>query len=368
MAHEWFVARGGKEIGPVTAQRLKEMASSGELVPDDHVRRGDMKTPTKAGSIKGLFHKVVEPAPALPRTPPERKEHDPSGRPTQPSEPKPTPNRLPLVIGLSAGTVLLLACCGGVGLIGVLGGKTNKGREAAPEAAANPDKKGGAKGRVVIKHDGYTQVIMPELDAKYVHDKEEGQLERDIGEVPVPDISKVDFLTGPSGESIEVVKYFEVSKLEGGPETKVLRQYGHLYRNKSGRNVYHGPWISLFEGGKKSGESIYVHGALKCSNEWDFKGRPIKKELFKGDGEHTQMEYEYYDNGSYRFHGQYVNVRYIPTKDGHRVDRVPVGMHFHYYENGSVRQEEVFENGKEVGIAVFDRSGTKVLGRGKLGS
>ncbi len=54
MAH-WFMVRDGKELGPFTAQQLKEMAASGKLRTDDLVRREDMKGPTKAGTVKGLF-------------------------------------------------------------------------------------------------------------------------------------------------------------------------------------------------------------------------------------------------------------------------------------------------------------------------
>ena len=51
----WFVVRGEKEQGPLTAAALKEMASAGKLGPDDLVRREDLKTPRQASEIKGLF-------------------------------------------------------------------------------------------------------------------------------------------------------------------------------------------------------------------------------------------------------------------------------------------------------------------------
>lgn len=55
MPSDWFVVRSGKEHGPVTAAKLKQMAATGELRPGDAVRREDMKAPVKASAVKGLF-------------------------------------------------------------------------------------------------------------------------------------------------------------------------------------------------------------------------------------------------------------------------------------------------------------------------
>lgn len=60
MAQNWYVIRGNNEQGPLTAQRLKEMAGNGQLRPTDKVRREDMKTPKPAGEIKGLFPAPTE--------------------------------------------------------------------------------------------------------------------------------------------------------------------------------------------------------------------------------------------------------------------------------------------------------------------
>jgi hypothetical protein len=68
MAQEWFFLCNGAEIGPVTAQQLKDMAAVGKLTPDDLVRRRDLPTPMKAGSIKGLFPPAA--AVVIPQPPP----------------------------------------------------------------------------------------------------------------------------------------------------------------------------------------------------------------------------------------------------------------------------------------------------------
>lgn len=63
MAQNWYVIRGNNEQGPLTAQRLKEMAGSGQLRPTDKVRREDMERPKLASEVKGLFPASTEVAP-----------------------------------------------------------------------------------------------------------------------------------------------------------------------------------------------------------------------------------------------------------------------------------------------------------------
>lgn len=55
MAHEWFVKRADSEQGPLSAAQMKQLASSGQIVATDLVRRADMGDWKQAGSIKGLF-------------------------------------------------------------------------------------------------------------------------------------------------------------------------------------------------------------------------------------------------------------------------------------------------------------------------
>lgn len=55
MASEWFYRVAGEEHGPVSSRRLKELATSGELAPDDHIRRRESSHWTPAGQVKGLF-------------------------------------------------------------------------------------------------------------------------------------------------------------------------------------------------------------------------------------------------------------------------------------------------------------------------
>ncbi len=52
---QWFVVRGEKQYGPFSSRRLRELAASGKVVPEDLVRRADMDRATHARRIKGLF-------------------------------------------------------------------------------------------------------------------------------------------------------------------------------------------------------------------------------------------------------------------------------------------------------------------------
>ncbi len=55
MAHDWFLVRADKELGPLTTQQIKEMAADGRLSPADLVRRTGMAAAVRAGSVKGLY-------------------------------------------------------------------------------------------------------------------------------------------------------------------------------------------------------------------------------------------------------------------------------------------------------------------------
>lgn len=56
MATKWFHKRDGQAIhGPFTAKKLKEMASSGQILPTDTVRRESAEKLIAASRVKGLF-------------------------------------------------------------------------------------------------------------------------------------------------------------------------------------------------------------------------------------------------------------------------------------------------------------------------
>ena len=60
MAANWHYAKGGEKHGPIRAAQLKELATKGQLSPDDLVWREDMTEWRKASTVKGLFPDLGE--------------------------------------------------------------------------------------------------------------------------------------------------------------------------------------------------------------------------------------------------------------------------------------------------------------------
>ncbi len=62
MATELFAEMGGKVYGPLTADQVRKLASSGRLKPEDRIRKGVDGPWARAGKVPGLFD--AEPASA----------------------------------------------------------------------------------------------------------------------------------------------------------------------------------------------------------------------------------------------------------------------------------------------------------------
>ncbi len=76
---QWFVVRDGKEHGPLTPQKLKELASTGRLRATDLVRQEDMTAARPAGQIRRLFPSSGTTAgPPTPPPPPRRSPSPPA--------------------------------------------------------------------------------------------------------------------------------------------------------------------------------------------------------------------------------------------------------------------------------------------------
>ena len=67
---DWYYAKGNRQLGPVSSTELKQLAESGQLVPDDLVWREGMVEWISANKVKGLFAAPVE-EPARVESPPE---------------------------------------------------------------------------------------------------------------------------------------------------------------------------------------------------------------------------------------------------------------------------------------------------------
>lgn len=114
MAANWHYAKGGEKHGPITAAQLKELATTGQLSPDDLVWREDMTEWRRARSVKGLFPEQPTEPPATMGT-----THSPSAPPSSKSVssiPKPVKYG---VLGCGGVLVLLAVCSGVLTMLGV---------------------------------------------------------------------------------------------------------------------------------------------------------------------------------------------------------------------------------------------------------
>lgn len=153
---QWFVVRAGKEEGPFSGQRLKEMAADGRLRPDDLVRRGDVESARPARAIKGLFPVEGAENSARASTASTNRSSPASQRPLPgggASEKEQGGSKRRWVIPSVVAGAIMLTCCGGFGVIGYFGIKMKDAtqREVA-EADALWDR--GEKALAVDKYRG----------------------------------------------------------------------------------------------------------------------------------------------------------------------------------------------------------------------
>jgi hypothetical protein len=65
MASEWFYMIDGAKSGPVSSQKLKQLAASNRIHPKDLLQKCGMRTWVSASSVKGLFGQGPAPSPAM---------------------------------------------------------------------------------------------------------------------------------------------------------------------------------------------------------------------------------------------------------------------------------------------------------------
>ncbi len=85
MASQWYFYRGGERFGPVSTEQIQQLATSGELAPDDSLWRDGLDNPVAAKMFNGLFPTAdanqtppparpgTAPSPPLPQTPLQRR-------------------------------------------------------------------------------------------------------------------------------------------------------------------------------------------------------------------------------------------------------------------------------------------------------
>ena len=79
----WLVRRGGKTMGPVTVEFLKQKAAAGQLLPTDEIKQQGKTDWVPCGTVKGLFPRTAAPlaSGAGVASPPPRVGQPPAGGP-----------------------------------------------------------------------------------------------------------------------------------------------------------------------------------------------------------------------------------------------------------------------------------------------
>jgi hypothetical protein len=70
MASDWYYTSKGQQAGPVSSQKLKELADFGYIQPNDLVWKDGMSDWSPASKVKGLFRNTPAPEPPPPPAPP----------------------------------------------------------------------------------------------------------------------------------------------------------------------------------------------------------------------------------------------------------------------------------------------------------
>ena len=86
---EWYYARDNKQVGPVSAVDLKQLAAAGQLRPDDLVWREGMTEWSAARNVRGLFDELAASVATTPAAP--------AGSPTEAVAPTPVVSAAPQV-------------------------------------------------------------------------------------------------------------------------------------------------------------------------------------------------------------------------------------------------------------------------------
>ena len=68
MSNDWYVQVGGKEIGPLLDNALREMVAKRQLTPDDFIRKGTTANWVPASRVRGLFQPATVASKAQPKT------------------------------------------------------------------------------------------------------------------------------------------------------------------------------------------------------------------------------------------------------------------------------------------------------------
>lgn len=308
----WFVIRNGKEHGPVSAQQLRQLAATGQLRPDDLVRRDDMQAPRPAREIKGLFGAATEPPPSPPDLPPS-------------ASPSAKPRSLVKYTAIGClGVFGIMTLCTGV--IGVLANK-----KGAPKATAQTSA-GSAKDASPVQP-GTSSRDDRTASRREASGGKPAEAKRTLGGDPSVDFDRLDFKAidlerGPQGQKVVTTK-------ETPGSTFIRRGY----EGKDGK---------FYEHGKQ--EQYDFDGRFFRSDEYVY-GRKHGKSLVNSSPTsrlETAIE-ETYFNGDLRKRVSWLDMtRGVKDQEAEYLNGNLHGWQAYYDQNGSVILRNRYEHGKHV--------------------
>jgi antitoxin component YwqK of YwqJK toxin-antitoxin module len=350
MADQWQVSRGGKQHGPFTTPKLKQLASEGRIQPSDMLRKDGMQKWVQASAVKGLFPAQVESD--------EDEADSPPVIPPIPRSERTNKGGVPvaLVASLVGGGVLLLL---GVILAVVLllpGKKTSD----SDKVASNNDKTGtqkitGTKGGTSQDEGGKEKQPKGNQGDEKPQGKQEKPTKKEDNkdsDIPLPtfdkeavkaptvDFTKLDYTKGPNGEKLAPVEGVDADEKLVGPNGPVPigKWLAHAFRDRSG---------------------IKKHGV---ETHWDLKGVK-RQEMYWYDGKQHGLTKKWYEDGKIAAEGVFKEgkphgLSVLWHTNGKKasefvaIDGVQQGYYAIWYEDGTPRQEAMLKDGKPHGPAV----------------
>ena len=307
---DWFIDRNGKEHGPVTAQQLKQLAATGQLRPDDRVRRDDMQAPRPAREIKGLFGPASKP-PSLPSDP------VPSASPSA----KPRSLVKLTAIGCLGVFGIMTLCTGVIGVLAKMGAP-----KATPQASAE------TTGTPSPKSSRSPQNSQDSARPDQSGGKP-AEAQRLLGGDPSVDFEKLDFKAididrGPQGQKV-------VTKKETPGGTTIRRGY----EGKDGK---------FYEHGKQ--EQYDFDGRFFRSDEFVYGRRHGKSLVNASPTSRLEVAIEAtFFNGELRKRISWLDMtRGVKDQEADYFNGNLHGWQVYYDQNGSVLRRSRYEHGKHV--------------------
>lgn len=362
MAQEWFYAKDGERHGPISSQQLKELAATGELLATDLVWTDGRDEWKPASKIKGLFPEEPVPPPVVSARivretqstkvpPPRTSVQQPSAKSSGLSGQQKT-----MLSILGGGSLLMFLCCGGCGVLGMIGSLFDSPDQVSNFNATDDIVMQGASSSEhdsteTNDDDGTGNSALDSLAQSYLPDQQ-------VSEDPSVDFNGLDFESvnfalGPQGQ--EVIEERNIQN--DGDQLHVVR----CYKGLDGNRYLHGEQLTVHKLDRQLGQpskaANYVfgrkHGLFRIYagyEEWYANGDLRRKTWWlpaTGRFPRFKSKEEHFLNG--KAHGTATSW-YEPGKpmqETHYVDGKKHGWESSWDPSGSLDSKVRYENGKE---------------------